>query len=106
VRRFRQGGEAVTRVVNLRGRSKIGTVYIGRPSVWGNPFSHVPGTTARFRVQTREEAIAKYEVWVQQQPHLVSALPGLRGKILSCWCKPLPCHGDVLARLADLCPST
>lgn len=96
----------MTRVVSLRGRSKVGTIYIGRPSKWGNPFSHVPGTIARFRVHTREEAIERYAAWIVTQPHLMAALPELRGKILSCWCAPLPCHGDVLARLADACPST
>ena len=25
----------------------------------------------------------------------------LRGKRLACYCAPLPCHGDVLAALAD-----
>lgn len=25
----------------------------------------------------------------------------LKGKQLACWCAPLPCHGDVLAAVAD-----
>lgn len=25
----------------------------------------------------------------------------LKDQILGCWCKPLACHGDVLARIAD-----
>jgi hypothetical protein len=25
----------------------------------------------------------------------------LRGKVLGCWCAPLPCHGHVLACIAD-----
>lgn len=25
----------------------------------------------------------------------------LKGKILGCWCAPLPCHGDTLAELAN-----
>jgi hypothetical protein len=31
----------------------------------------------------------------------MAALPELRGKRLVCYCHPLPCHGDVLAELAD-----
>jgi hypothetical protein len=31
----------------------------------------------------------------------MAALPELRGKKLGCWCKPGPCHGDVLAELAN-----
>jgi len=76
-------------------------VYIGRPSIWGNPFSHLEGTLARFKVATREEAIQKYEEWVVTQPHLMSGLHLLKGKTLGCWCKPKSCHGDVLERLAN-----
>jgi hypothetical protein len=84
-------------------------VYVGRPSKWGNPFSHIPNavvqgktrTLARYRVATRAEAVAAYEAWIQTQPELMAALPELRGKVLGCWCAPLPCHGEVLARLAN-----
>lgn len=76
-------------------------VYIGRPSVWGNPFSHLEGTLAKFKVSSREEAIQKYEVWIVTQPYLTAGLINLKGKILGCWCKPKACHGDVLERLAN-----
>jgi Domain of unknown function (DUF4326) len=69
-------------------------VYIGRPSKWGNPF-------AIGKDGTREEVIAKYEQWIVSQPQLMAALPELRGKRLACWCAPLACHGDVLARLVE-----
>jgi hypothetical protein len=23
----------------------------------------------------------------------------LKGKVLGCWCKPMPCHGDILLQL-------
>ena len=77
-------------------------VYIGRPSKWGNPFSHLAPdrTIAEFRVASRQEAIARYEEWLLGQPELVAALPELRGKVLGCWCAPKPCHGEVLVRLA------
>jgi hypothetical protein len=76
-------------------------VYIGRPSKWGNPFSHQSGTLAKFKVASREEAISKYREWIKTQPGLIAALPELRGKVLGCWCSPLACHGDVLAELAN-----
>ena len=69
-------------------------VYVGRPSKWGNPF--VIGKDG-----TREQVIAQYERWLQTQPTLLASLPELRNKVLACWCKPLPCHGDVLLRLAN-----
>lgn len=70
-------------------------VYVGRPSTFGNPFFIG-------RDGTRSEVIRKYEEWVRSQPDLVRQVKEeLRGKILGCWCSPLPCHGDVLARIAD-----
>jgi hypothetical protein len=76
-------------------------VYIGRPSKWGNPFSHKSGTKAQFKVATRDEAVAQYREWITQQPHLLNALYELRGKTLGCWCAPQSCHGDVLMELAN-----
>ena len=69
-------------------------VYVGRPSKWGNPFRIGPDGT-------RREVIAKYEAWLLANEELMADLDELRGKILGCWCKPLDCHGDVLARLAN-----
>lgn len=76
-------------------------IYIGRPSIWGNPFSHKDGTKATYKVSTREEAIDKFRDWIAQQPELLNKLPELKGKVLACWCKPLACHGDVLLELAN-----
>lgn len=69
-------------------------VYIGRPSKWGNPF--VIGKDGN-----REEVIEKYRAWVQGRPELMRSLSSICGRTLGCWCKPSPCHGDVLAELAD-----
>lgn len=70
-------------------------VYIGRPSKWGNPF--VIGKDG-----TREEVIAKYRAWLLREWRDAFLDVGeLRGKVLGCWCAPLPCHGDVLAELAN-----
>lgn len=79
-------------------------VYIGRGrgSQWGNPFSHQEGTQARFKVDTREEAIAHFREWLLRQPELVErAKRELKGKVLGCWCHPKACHGDVLAEVAN-----
>jgi hypothetical protein len=61
--------------------------------MWGNPF--LIG-----RDGGRAEVIAKYEAWLLDNPALLTRLPELAGLTLGCWCKPEPCHGDVLARLA------
>jgi hypothetical protein len=77
-------------------------VYIGRPSKWGNPFSTKDGTADKFKVESRNEAIDKYEVWVRSDPEKLRAIKKeLRGKILGCWCSPKRCHGHVLAWIAN-----
>jgi len=80
-------------------------VLIDRTTVWGNPFSHKDGTKAKFKVATREEAIARYAEWIETQPVMVNmAKKCLKGKVLGCWCRPpngfrglLLCHGQILA---------
>ena len=76
-------------------------VYIGRPSKWGNPFTHQKGTNATHLVDTREHAIIAYENYIHQNPELMAALPELKGKTLGCWCSPKACHGDILIQLAN-----
>lgn len=87
----------MTKVVHCRRESY--DIYIGRPSVWGNCFSHQEGTLARFKVDSRAKAIEKYEAHVRSSPELLRRLPELVGKRLGCWCAPKACHGDVLVKL-------
>ena len=88
-----------TRVVHCKKESY--DIYIGRPSIFGNPFTHIKDKTtlAKFIVKNREEAIEKYKEWILNQPEILSRLPELEGKTLGCWCKPKSCHGDVLVDL-------
>jgi hypothetical protein len=78
-------------------------VYVGRPTAFGNPFSHWPeGTTAKKIVPTRDDAVRSFEEWVKTQPHLMLRIKTeLKGKDLVCWCAPLACHADVLLKLAN-----
>lgn len=76
-------------------------VYIGRPSKWGNPFTHLDKSAGIFKVNTRKESIDRYREWILTQPDLMTALHELKGKTLGCFCKPKPCHGDVLVELAN-----
>tara|TARA_B100001996_G_C18600215_1_gene569539 strand:- start:405 stop:701 length:297 start_codon:yes stop_codon:yes gene_type:complete len=66
-------------------------------SIWANPF------TVK-QCGSVEKACEKYEEWIRTQPKLMKRLPELKGKVLGCWCKPGPCHGDVLVRLLDEVP--
>lgn len=78
-------------------------IYIGRPSKWGNPFSHKEGTLAKYKTNTRQEAVNKYYIWITkgEGKFLLDDLDELRGKVLGCWCKPKSCHGDILIKLVN-----
>lgn len=76
-------------------------IYIGRPSPWGNPFTHKNGTIAKYKVGSRDEAVKAYKEWILTQPELLARLPELKGKVLGCWCKPQACHGDILLEMAN-----
>lgn len=87
-----------TVVVNLRDAPY--DVYIGRAGhgedgYFGNPFKD----------GTREENIAKFREWfwrrVNSDREYARCVSQLRGKRLGCFCKPLPCHGDVIAAWLD-----
>ena len=69
-----------------------GAIYVGRPTVYGNPFSK--GSKEKNIVDFREYAEKRNE----REPEW---LKPLRGKDLICWCKPSSCHGDVLIELAN-----
>jgi hypothetical protein len=83
-----------TTVVNMKKAPY--DVFIGRPSKWGNPFRIGPDGT-------REEVIEKYQRYITlRRPDLLAAIhTELKGLVLGCYCKPLPCHGDVLAAIAN-----
>lgn len=85
------------RVINRRRgheAARPGAIYVGRPTKWGNPFSIS-------KHHTRAQVIAMYERWLLDNPALLADLHELRGKDLVCYCAPLPCHADVLLRLAN-----
>lgn len=83
----------MAKVVNCRGGNEDWDVYVGRPTIWGNPFK-------AGRDGTREEVIAMYRIYLKAS-RLYDMLYTLRGKDLACWCAPKPCHADVLVELAN-----
>jgi len=78
-------------------------IYIGRPSLLGNPFKI--GTHG-----TREEVIQRYRIWLWEQIkrrgevyrelERLAAIAKQGDLILVCWCKErdrdVSCHGDIL----------
>ena len=79
--------------------------YIGRPSKWGNPFTHIADkkTAAQFIVASREEAVQKYKEWILEGDGqwLLDHLHELEGKTLGCWCAPKLCHGNALIEIIN-----
>ncbi len=63
-----------------------------RNSIWHNPYKG-------------EGAIQKFEKYIRKKldasASLRMELQKLRGKNLGCWCKPAPCHVDVIVKLID-----
>jgi len=82
------------------------TVYVGRPTKWGNPWMIGQQVGPATPPMSREEAVENYRKWVlanRQGPERYRLpLEQLRGKNLACFC-PLdqPCHADVLLEIAN-----
>jgi len=99
------------------------SIYVGRPTKFGNPFKLVDGTIFYYCINRTilspwiiydhgksdyilEDLIYYYELWITGKLTDSIGLPDLpdikelRGKDLVCWC-PLekPCHVDVLIKL-------
>ena len=112
-----------TRVINARDLPQHpDAIYIGREhsgrgrgpsfkrSRWANPWS--------VNDHGRDAAVALYARWITGDIEAAAMLPPgnwhrptpdeirgeLRGHVLACWCEPQPCHGDVLAAIADDTP--
>jgi len=91
----------ITRVVNIKKETRFASQrsspsyeYIGRGSYWGNPYSMFA------EGESRDEVIRKfkYDFDFDKFPNKKkSEVYKLAGKRLGCFCKPDPCHGDVLA---------
>lgn len=90
-------------VYNKRWRSiPDDAIYVGRPTKWGNPYSHLSGTIALYKVDSREEAILKYREWITNNDELIAdAKRELRNRDLVCWCAPSECHADILIEIAN-----
>lgn len=89
--------------------------YIGRSrngNPLGNPFTHngIRNSLAKKSFKTREEAISAYELYFNSMygvdPDLTKAFDNIyehykNGEdiYLQCFCKPKPCHGDVIAQM-------
>ncbi|NDC16182.1 MAG: DUF4326 domain-containing protein [Synechococcaceae bacterium WB9_2_170] len=71
------------------------TIYVGRPTKWGNPFD--------WQNHGHADAVSLFEQHLISNPALVAAArTQLAGRHLACWCSPeKPCHADVLLSVAN-----
>jgi hypothetical protein len=107
------------RTRRARAATPVGAVYVGRPTLWGNPFSGRP------RIGHARSVIL-YQAWIagdlsprvlrcagfteseinalqRWRARLIPSLSQLRGRSLQCWC-PLTsdwCHADALLRIVN-----
>jgi hypothetical protein len=99
-------------------RMPEGTIYVGRPTRWGNPYrwadypavvswdgepTHVPAAVRRrYAVVDFKSAVAYGVGGLPGYPSLDEITTALADHDLACWC-PLdqPCHADVLLEIAN-----
>lgn len=85
-----------TTVVNIK--YSTFSVFIGRPSIFGNPY-------ILERDGTRAEVIELYKEYfllkIARDKSFKRLVLALKGQKLGCYCKPLPCHGDVIVEYLE-----
>jgi hypothetical protein len=94
-------------------RMSENAIYVGRPTVWGNPFTPQLYWAAGYKGSLLEaigHCVDAYRAWLTGQEHWAHppVLPSppdieeLRGKDLCCFCSlDHPCHADVLIELLE-----
>ena len=87
-----------TTVVNMKTCAfgvSVDDVQITRGTQWGNPFVIGPDGN-------RDQVCDKYrKLYEHDAAFLMAVRRLLSGKRLGCVCKPLRCHGDWLAKVAN-----
>ncbi len=85
-----------TKVVNLLKEEY--DVYIGRPSIFGNPY-HLKDELER------EKIVEAYKIYfydrLQRDEEFKREVLKLKGRVLGCYCKPKKCHGDVIVEYLE-----
>lgn len=90
-------------VVNKR-KTNVYDMYCGRGSIFGNPYSHLPKSSAPHKTDTVEQAIAHCRFTIiyrmNNEVGFNDELRKLKGKTTACYCSspddPKPCHCFIL----------
>ena len=96
-----------------------GAIYVGRPTLWGNPFSvgrhgnharcvilhkaRLAGSLGALTLEKMGFSPSEIEALTRRRAHCLKRLHLLGGKDLACWC-PLTsdwCHAETLLALAS-----
>lgn len=96
-----------------------GTIYVGRPTMWGNPFANrqwaharscilhsrwIDGGIGALTLENMGFSPGEIDALERLRIRVVTRLHQLSGMNLACWC-PLTsqwCHADTLLRLAPV----
>ena len=95
------------------------TVYVGRPTKWGNPFRVEEDSAGVFAVVSDDDfvlyssfnkkdclnvCLENYKEHISHEHNLgIINIENLKGKNLACFCKEgEPCHADILLKLANI----
>jgi hypothetical protein len=79
-------------------------IYIGRPSIYGNPFRvGIDGTRDNCCDYHKSwlEGTSRTDFFQSERRKVLKNIHKLKGQRIGCYCKPKRCHGDFLAELAD-----
>lgn len=101
-------------------RMPEGAVYVGRPTIWGNPFTKKLALESGYATEETCSAfvVECFSDWLgpsqsgrdwwsgpesdEAKAAIQNNIGQLRGKDLACWCRlDQPCHADVLLKLAN-----
>ena len=102
-------------VVHTKRSKFTNTVYVGRPSALGNPFSHL-NLKHTIKVASVEDAVERYAEWLDARikdtynvrdalDHIIDVAEEHNNEVyLACWCKDEvhpntsdhQCHADVI----------
>ena len=93
-----------TKVINQKSGEPF-DVYIGRPSIYGNPMRIGTKVDGKPELVNREEAVAWYREYfyarLKTDANFGRLVLALKDKVLCCHCKPLPCHGDIIVEYLE-----